>query len=133
MVPGNVAGILPDVGLDEALGMPAEEYCARVLARVCDAASRNAKGKDALLINYDQLPGAVTTSILRHLGVAYTADEIAQMEAAASFNAKTPQMFFEPDADRKRTEATEAVRTAAAKWVDPIYHQLESLRLESER
>jgi hypothetical protein len=38
-------------------------------------------------------------------------------------------MFFEPDAARKRTDASDAVRQAAANWLDPLYGELENKRL----
>ena len=129
MVPGgSMASLLPDVTLTQALEMPAEEYCAKILARFCNRAVENVSDKNALLVNYDQLPEAVTSIIAEHFGVNFSPNDMRQMNDLARFNAKTPQMNFEPDSDRKRTEASEAARRAAAIWLDPIYEQLENMR-----
>jgi len=133
VVPGKIENPLPDVSSDNVLKMPPEEYCARVLARVCENAMNKARDQRALLVNYNQLPDAVTSSIVNHFGVCYTEGERARMRKVSEFNSKTPQLFFEPDTERKQTEATEAARRAAAAWVDPIYEQLEALRLEIGR
>jgi len=126
MIPGAMPELLPDVTLAAALEMPAEEYCAKILARICtDALDRSDRG---LMINYDQLPHAITGAVAEHFGISLTWAEIDQMNEAARFNAKTPQMTFEPDSASKRTEASDAARAAAAKFVDPIYEQLETTR-----
>ena len=128
MVPGTMTRLLPGLSFEDALHIPAEEYCARILARMCSTALSHARDKNALLVNYDQLPGAVTGVIAEHFRVPFTPDECDQMEAAARFDAKTPQMTFEPDTLRKRGEASESIRTAAAIWVDPFYERLENIR-----
>jgi hypothetical protein len=129
MVPGAMEAILPGVSFSEALQMPPEEYCAKILARFCAAALDHANDANALLVNYDQLPGAVTDIIASHFGVSFTPDELDQINETGRFDAKTPQMFFESDAARKRTDASDAVRQAAANWLDPLYGELENKRL----
>jgi hypothetical protein len=128
MVPGAMDTLLPGVSFTEEVQMPAEEYCARVLARFCSSALKYAGSKKALLVNYDQLPGAVAGGIGTHFGVTFTRDEIDRMNSASKFDAKTPQIFFESDTERKRTGASGAAREAAARWVDPLYEQLEIIR-----
>ena len=130
MVPGSIGNVLPGVGLDDALKIPPEEYCARILARICEAALNNAKNRNAFFVNYDQLPGVVTNSIVEHFGVSYTTEEIEQMVKAASFNSKTPQMTFQTDSEEKQADATDAARKSAAEWVEPVYERLEAVRLE---
>ena len=127
-IPGAMEKLLPDLSLIAALQMPPEEYCARVLAKVCEAALEHAQDEKALLINYEQLPDAVSGSIAKHFGLSFAPEELDQMNRAARFDAKTPQMMFEPDSARKRTEASDAAVRAAAEWVDPLYKQLESIR-----
>jgi hypothetical protein len=124
MIPGAMPELLPDVTLAKALEMPAEVYCAKILGRICtEALERSDRG---LMINYDQLPHAITGTVSEHFGIPLTQDEIDQMNEAAQFNAKTPQMTFEPDSTAKRAEASDAARDAAAKFVDPIYEQIEA-------
>jgi len=128
MVPGAIKHSLPDLGLEAALQMSPEEYCARILGRICESAAAPAMDPNSLLVNYDQLPDAVGDLILPHFNVSFDADQIRQMYEAAQFNAKTPQLFFEPDRESKRSEASDTVRQNAEKWVVPIYERLEELR-----
>jgi hypothetical protein len=130
MVPGTIEGILPDVTPDEIRRMQPEEYCARVLGRVCAVALEHAGDDRALLVNYDELPGAVTSKIARHFDLDLTRDELDQMQHAAEFNSKTPQMYFEPDSLRKRSEATASILRAEDSWVRPVYDRLEHVRRE---
>lgn len=130
MVPGNIPLILPDVGWEEAIRMPPEEYCARILARICDAALEHVRDEKGLFVNYNELPGAVTGVIMEHFNAPHSAEEISQMENLTQFNAKTPQLFFSPDSAEKRIEATSAVREASTRWIEPLYDRLERLRTE---
>jgi hypothetical protein len=127
-VPGAMEKLLPGLSLTDALQMPAEEYCARVLARVCEAALEHAEDEGGLFVNYNQLPSAVTGSIAKHFGLSFSSDEVDTINRAAKFDAKTPQMTFEPDSGRKRAAANEATREAAAVWLDPLYERLENIR-----
>jgi gluconate kinase len=128
MIPGTLEKVLPDTSIAEALQMAPEEYCARVLARICETALDYAKDKNALLINYDQLPGAVTNSILNHFRISSTDDEIERMRAVTSFHAKSPRMFFTPDQEEKRKNASEAEVEATNRWLDRSYRLLEQMR-----
>jgi gluconate kinase len=131
MVPGAIGEILPGLDLTEILRMPPEEYCARILARICESAANHAQSRNALLINYNQLPEAVTSVMLEHFGVEYAPEDIENIKNAAQFNAKTPQMTFAPDSETKRNEASGAALQAAEKWVNPLYERLEKIRLET--
>lgn len=129
MIPGKIGEMLPGADFNEILRMPPEEFCARVLERICRAAINCARTSGALMINYDQLPGAVTSVIAGHFKAEFTPAEIERMNRAAQFNAKKPQLFFEPDAETKRKEAGKGAIRAAEKWLDPLYEQLENIRL----
>lgn len=128
MIPGAIGRVLPGIDLSEILEMPPEEYCARVLAGFCQSAIEGADEK-ALFVNYEQLPGAVTSAIVEHFGVEFAPEEIERIERAARFDAKTPQMTFAPDGETKRKEASPAALRAAEKWLDPLYRELEKMRL----
>jgi hypothetical protein len=128
MIPGAMEKLMPDLNLTESLKISPEEYCARVLAGICKSALEHADDKRGLFVNYDELPGAVTGSIAKHFRAQFSPDELSRMNAAAQFDAKTPRLNFEPDAAKKRAEASDAVRHATAKWVLPIYEKLEMLR-----
>ena len=128
MIPGAMGALLPELDLAKALRMPAEEYCAKLLAKICAGALSFADDDNGLLVNYDQLPGAVTGVIAEHFGLSFSDEEMETLNGAARYNAKTPQMFFEPDTAGKREEATDAARQAAATWTDPVYAEMEAFR-----
>ncbi len=133
MIPGVVEQILPGLNLTDVLQMSPEEYCARVLARICEAALESLPNRNALLVNYTQLPEAVTSIVTSHFRAAYAPEDIEKMETAARFNAKTPQMNFVPDSETKKKQASEAAHRAAEKWVNPLYEKLENTRRDFER
>jgi hypothetical protein len=132
MIPGVVGQML--LGLDSAdvLQMPPEEYCARILARICESALAHLPNQNALLVNYKQLPQVVTSIVLEHFRAAYTPEEIEQMKNAAQFNAKTPQINFSPDSEAKKKQASDAAHRVAEKWLNPLYEKLEKARGDLE-
>ncbi|MDO7843149.1 sulfotransferase family protein [Sphingomonas immobilis] len=98
-------------GIDTGVLLPPEEYCARVLGRICEAVS--AYGDDAgLTIDYADLPGAVEQAILPHLGITTDAAGLAAMRAAAARDAKQPQQSFTDDRAAKQAEVSDAIRAA---------------------
>lgn len=131
MIPGMVGNILPGLDLADVLPMSGEEYCARVLARICESALEHLPHRNARLVNYTELPEAVTSSVLEHFRLAYAPEDIERMKALTQFNAKTPQMNFVADSETKKKQASVAAREAAEKWVNPLYEKLENLRHKS--
>lgn len=131
MIPGAIGQLLPGVDFMESLQMPAEEYCARVLARFCENAINGAKNGEALFINYNQLPEAVTSAMIEHFQIDYSPEDVENMKNSAQFNAKTPALSFAPDSEAKRNQASAEVIKAAEKWINPLYEQLEKIRCET--
>ena len=130
--PAMIPGVVGRGGLDlppaEALAMAPEEYGARVLGRLCEAACVCLR-ESGLPVNYTQLPDAVGREIASHFGVRFTPGETECMNEAARFHAKHPGQRFEPDGEYKRLDLPEAAREAAARWIEPHYAELERLRL----
>jgi hypothetical protein len=131
MIPGALEKRLPELSLNVALRMSSEEYCARIVGKICESALKFAEAGRILLVNYDELPVAVFDQIAKHFGVAFDPDETGAMHDKTHFNAKTPQLFFESDVEAKRLEASVAAHEAAETFVDPIYRKLEAIRLGS--
>lgn len=130
MIPGAIVGqLLPGFGLPAIMQMQPEEYCARVLAAFCETALGYSADPRGLLVNYTQMPGAVTTQIMGHFNVYYSSEEVAKMNAAAGFNSKAPQRNFTTDSKAKRESAGETVRKMADKWAYPVHERLEAVRL----
>ena len=63
MVPGTMEPALFGMNLAEAFEMQPEQYCARVLALTCEAALQHHQSCAGLMINYEQLPDALWTSL----------------------------------------------------------------------
>ena len=127
-IPGVIGQILPDTDLTEVWRMPPEEYCARVLARICESVLSFLPHRNALLLNYRQLPEVVSTTVLQHFRISYSPEDIETMNNAARFDAKTPQLNFTADDEAKRKQASDAAIAAAERWVNPLYENLENLR-----
>jgi gluconate kinase len=121
---------LPGVDLAMAVAMGPEEYCARFLALICQAALDQHRAAAGLLINYRQLPDAVCSSILSWFGVSCPSADLERMREAARFNAKTPSMYFSDDSAEKNRAATDLIRRMADTWVAPLYQQLEAARIK---
>jgi hypothetical protein len=107
--------------------VPDEDYCARVLAAICDAAAGNAALGGGLLIDYCELPQAVFSNIAPHFGLMLRPEEDAAMQAAARYDAKAPAREFVPDGAAKWCEAGEAVRRAAERHLDARYRRLRQM------
>jgi hypothetical protein len=107
-----------------------EDYCARVLARICEPVLEHCRDGGARLINYRDLPAATWTSILPHFGVACSERERAAMAETARHDAKAPGVPFAPDSEDKQQGATPAIRSAARERLGDIYARLEAVRRE---
>ncbi len=115
-------------GIEDTAMPPDEEYCARVLGAICQAAIDHHGLGGGLLLDYRDLPAAVFTSLLPHFGVSCDETERETMRGVARLDAKSPITPFTADAAAKRREATEKVRRAADRHLAAIYRRLEELR-----
>jgi len=111
-------------GIEDDASRPDEDYCARVLAAICNAAADHAELGRGLVINYRDLPDAVLSAIAPHFGLALSKAERAAMQAAAQRDAKAPSEEFTPDGTAKRREASEAVLRATERHLQDPYHRL---------
>ncbi|MDQ3747648.1 MAG: sulfotransferase [Acidobacteriota bacterium] len=127
-IPGIIGHQLPGLTFEDSLQISAEEYVARVLAKICESALEFRDHPNALFVNYNQLPQFVTSTLLRHFRVDYSEDETDIMNSAARFDAKSPAVEFTDDAARKRKEADETTRRLSEKMLMPLYERLEAAR-----
>jgi hypothetical protein len=124
LVPPSTFGIdLPD-------GVPNDDYCARVLAAVCEGAVRHYPAGGGRLVNYHQLPEALFTEILPHFGVAASEAEVQAMRAATVRDAKAPEHVFAPDGLDKQRAATPVLRAICERRLERVYRRLEAIRAE---
>jgi hypothetical protein len=130
-LPWVVAPEMFGLDADAGLRLAPEDYTARVLAAICRAALEHRHTGDALFVDYRQLPNAVESLLPNFFRVTYSADERQLMHEAAQRDAKNPVMHFAADTDAKRRAATDGVRQAAARWLDPLHRQLADLAQQS--
>lgn len=117
------------LGLDfmSVVQMPREEYCARVLAKICRHALEIRSG--LLLLNYRQLPEAIWSLLPDYCSVDYRSADLDLMRRAAQFDAKSPGLNFADDTAAKHHDATASIHQLAEQWLNPLYEQLETTRL----
>jgi hypothetical protein len=108
--------------------MNPDEYCARVLARCCEAVLQYPSTEGRRFINYNQLPDAIFSTLLDFFRVQFSIEELELMRHATQFNAKSPSLLFDADTIAKQRAATESVRQLAEQFVMPFYQQLEAVR-----
>jgi hypothetical protein len=127
MVPGVLEPELFGFDAETAATVPPEEYCARILARIYEAALRRAEGDSALLVHYRELPEAVHSLIAPFFGLECGESDRELLQRRALVDAKNPYVPFDADAGN-RGAAGEALRSAAETFVGPYYERLEALR-----
>ena len=125
----TVPGAKPEAifAIADPLGLAEEEYVARVLARVAQAAIDHAGIGGGLFVDYAELPDAVERRILPHFGMDPDPAALAALRAAARWDAKAPGLTFESDTEEKRRKAGECVRSAVATHLDTPYRDLKAL------
>jgi hypothetical protein len=114
----------PVFAIPDPLSHSREDYIARVLNRVTQAAIDHAEIGGGLFVDYADLPHAVERRILPHFGIAPDADALTAARMASQWDAKSPSFAFEPDAENKRREAGDAVRAASAVHLDAVHRKL---------
>ncbi len=130
MIPGMFEPALFGWDVPTAAAMALDEYGARVLAKICEAALAQVQGGTGKLVNYGQLPGLVWPALMHFWGVEFSPDESRRMADSAKLSAKNPFLPFEEDSQAKRHGASQEIRVVAGQWLDGVYRQLEALRLE---
>jgi gluconate kinase len=126
LVPGVIEPNLFGLSNDSIFLMQPEEYCARVLAKICEAAFEHYES--GLLVNYKRLQKAMWGSIPHFFGIEYSDSDIAILNRVAQLDAKNPSLHFTNDTENKNRSATDMMRNMADELVVPIYEQLESAR-----
>jgi hypothetical protein len=116
-------------GIDMADAFPSPDYCSRVMAALCAAAVQGFGAGGGILVNYSELPDAVSSRILGHFGIEPGADDLAAMTIAARRDAKHRYQDFRRDADTKQRAASPDVREAVGKHLSGVYAELEALRI----
>ncbi len=109
-----------------------DEYGAHVLARMAQAAMEFHQAGRGRFVNFRELPGVVWESLLAFFGMECSEMDLLTIQRAAQFDAKRPGLHFESDVAGKQNAATEELRVLAARWLQPVYENLEQFRLETK-
>jgi hypothetical protein len=125
-LPGAMAPAMLGMSLNDITNVSRQEWCVRVLAGFFRAALRFRAARHGLYVNYNQLPEAVWTTLATHFNLTLSAQDMARMRQAASFDAKYPALRFQPDTHQKQCETTPAIRALADSMLMPLYLELES-------
>jgi hypothetical protein len=73
----------------------------------------------------------VWTGVADYFGVEVSDADMERFRLVAGVDAKNPGLGFESDSQAKRNKASETARVTAARWLAPLYEQLETARLSS--
>ncbi len=125
-------GVLPlkEYGVDPAEGAVADNYAVWILDGICRAAA-DAVDAGCLLLDYDQLPDALTDAMLPHFGVVPDGAARERIVAAGGRYSKAPTQAFTGDSEAKQREASPELRAAAAPLIATC-KRLETLRLAAK-
>ena len=123
LVPGMLPESFTGISAERAMAMPAEEFCALVLARICEAALTNADDH-ALFLDYATLPGSAPDVLAGWFGIPCSPAERATMLERARIDAKTPSVPFDP---KPRPPADERVRRVAHDHLEHVYSRLQTV------
>jgi hypothetical protein len=108
---------------------PMLAHDARILGQICQAAADGVAGGGGILINYDEMPDAVTKRLLPHFGIAIDRAARAAMQSATQRDVKNKGQAFTPDGAGKRAEATPDLLAVVERYMAGPYAELEALRL----
>jgi hypothetical protein len=121
--PGMLPPELFGVDLAGALELGLEDYCAMVVATVCEDALAGLE-HGGLAVDYEELPEAVWTRILPHFGISAEPGERARMSTAANRDAKRPYQAF--DRAARARAVSPVARSAAERRAGAVYARLQA-------
>ena len=127
MIPGVLPAELFGLDAEEAVNLPAEDYCARVVAAICSAAldAREQDPERSLFVNYRTLPAVMPDAIAALFGVECGERERQVVLDVATRDAKNPVLLYDAG---NAPRPSPAVAHAAARWAEPVYRRLEGIR-----
>jgi hypothetical protein len=122
-------GMLPEhiVGFPVDAIMSLEDFAARVLSGIGEAIIKHQDLGGGLIIEK-----AAAGPIADHFSLSLDTESAAMMKAAARRDSKDPQQGFSSDAARKQAAATDTMRSAAARWMQPVEQRLLQLSRTAE-
>lgn len=127
LVPGTLGSCLDGLSIPELALMPADLYCARVLAGIYAAMEREFAPGRTLLLDHADLPHAIEAQVLPHMHWQASAQELARMRERSSRHSKHPHQIYSSDSETKHSMASEHLQSLTAQWITPHYQRLQAL------
>ena len=127
MVPGTLPAASFGLSEVELSSLSPSQYCAAVLARLCEAALPAARDGSLMLIDYASLPHAVSDTVAPHFGFEVGPPELALFASVAERDAKNPVVPFVRGA-ANHTRDTPELRAIVDGRVGSVYAALEAIR-----
>jgi gluconate kinase len=128
MIPGMLGPALYMFDQREVMAMSGEEFIARVLGKMLEAGHAGCVNAGGRALHYDELPQALWTHLREVLGIGDDAATHETLQQAARWDAKTPQLAFAADSERKHREASAQLRAHIERWAGPAYRAMELAR-----
>jgi len=127
LVPGVIDPSLFGLKANAVAEMEPEEYCARVLAGICEAALAHHKN-GGMLINKIDLPQAVWSTISPFFGVSCSESEWESLQGISKPEITDPALADQAKAGSRKEKEAARIREAAAKFLYPVYERLEAAK-----
>ena len=118
------AAALFEWNVSEVEGMTREEYCGRVLKLYLTAAL--SQKRSATIVDYRNIDVALINAVADRFGLKRVPSLQEEIVDSLRFYSKFPgeHRLFEPDSDRKRRNATPAIRAVSEALLDDCYRSL---------
>ena len=127
MVPGVFPSTLYGIEPAEVARISTDEYAARALRAICDAAL-GLLDDGGLPVAYSELPDAAWTSIAAHFGLNISEPDVEAMRQAARLDVKRPAHEFRDDTVAKQASAPAEVHETAERCAMQSWRRLEAAR-----
>ena len=111
----------PGLQMMERSGLSGPDAGVRVLRGFLTAAVAARDIPHGLLVNYQELPGAIGGRIAAHFGIRLTEQEEAGIREAAQLDAKNPYASFVPDSVGKQEAGRALRKTPAIQELEALY------------
>lgn len=114
------------LGMDlySAATIPPDEYAAKALACICNAALEHHDPRTGRLVNFKELPDASLQWIPEHFGIRRDPDDLQAMKQACEVHAKFPDEKYVADSAEKQAAADERLRALSETLLRPLYERL---------
>jgi hypothetical protein len=101
--------------------MSLDEYGAALISRICLAAVDHCHLETSRLVDYQELPDAILSTIAAHFGEQLSEEDTRKMRTVSQLHAKNPRFKFSADSDAKQREASAELRRLAERWLAGPY------------